>query len=59
MSYVTFKRYSDVIGVPLGRQRNQLQATPFFTQNPTQDRIFTNLLTTFLSSSFDAVNQSI
>ena len=46
-----YKRYLDVIGFPLGWQRNQKQATDFFVQNPTLelDRIFTNLVTTFLS----------
>ena len=58
-SYGPFNRFPDVIGVPLGGQRNQQQATNLFTQNPTLDRIFTNLVTTLLSSSFDAVNRCI
>ena len=56
MSYGPFNRYLDVIGVPLSRQRNQRQDTNLFTRKQTLDRIFTNLVMTLLSSSFDAVN---
>ena len=55
-SYGPFNRYLDVIGVPLSRQRNQRQDTNLFTRKQTLDRIFTNLVMTLLSSSFDAVN---
>ena len=59
MSYFPFNGYPDVIGFPLRGKINQQQATHLFTQNPTLDRIFTNLVTTFLSSIFDAVNRCI
>ena len=52
----TFNCYLDVIGVPLGGQRNQQQFTELLTQKTTLDRIFTSLVTTILSSSFDALN---
>ena len=57
--YLQYNRYLEIIGVPLGRQRNQLQATYLFVQKTTLDIIFTNLVTMILSLSFDAVNQFI
>ena len=58
-SYGQFNSYLNAIGVPLGGQRNQRQATHLFARKPTIDRIFTNLVTTFLSSIFVAVNRCI